>query len=496
MRLQYTSKAAALSASRPLRTFVALALSVASFASLQSLLMPVLPLIQQDLHTTSSAVTWTVTAWLITAAVATPLFGRIGDMIGKRRMFVISVGAIAVGSLIAAFAPNLETLIVARVIQGFAGAIFPLTFGIIRDEFPTARVPAMIGMVSAVIAVGSGLGTVLSGPLAGVLGWRGLFLVPLLLTIVGGVMSLLVIPESPQRAGGRINPLAAFLLSAWLVALLLPLSMANQWGWGSAGVWGLLVLAAVLLVAWIVVETRSVTPLVDMRMMRLPGVWIPNSAALLLGAAMFGVWAFLPRFLQTPEDTGYGLGETIAASGLVMLPMLVTLGVAGFLTGPLARRVDLRVQLAGAAVLIALSTASFGVFHASAWMPAVAGAVFGFGLGISNSAMASLVVQSVARTQTGIAAGMNSNLRTIGSAIGTSLMAAIVTSSLGLGGFPTEQAYDTAFLVMAGVALLAAAISGFVPLILRRQGYVEPVVETSPVATSMAVAEAEAEAVA
>lgn len=476
-----------MSSSRPLRTFVALALSVASFASLQSLLMPVLPLIQEDLHTSSSAVTWTVTAWLIAAAVATPLFGRIGDMIGKRRMFVISVGAIAVGSLIAAFAPTLEVLILARVLQGFAGAIFPLTFGIIRDEFPTARVPGMIGMVSAVIAVGSGLGTVLSGPLADIVGWRGLFLVPLTLTIVGGVMSLLVIPESPQRAGGRINPVAAVLLSAWLVALLLPLSMANQWGWGSPAVWGLLALALVLLAAWIWVESRSATPLVDMRMMRLPGVWIPNSTALLLGAAMFGVWAFLPRFLQTPSGTGYGLGESIAASGIIMLPMLVALGVAGFLTGPLSRRVDLRVQLTGAAVLIALSTASFGVFHSAAWMPAVAGALFGFGLGISNSAMASLVVQSVDRTQTGIAAGMNSNLRTIGSAIGTALMAAIVTSSIGLGGFPTEAAYDTAFITMAGLALAAAAIAGFAPVILRRRGYVEPVVITTPIATAPAV---------
>jgi len=477
--------------SRPIRTFVALALSVASFASLQSLLIPVLPLIQQDLKVSSSAVTWTITAWLITAAVATPLFGRIGDMIGKRRMFVISVGAIGVGSIIAAFAPNLEVLIFARVLQGFAGAIFPLTFGIIRDEFPTARVPGMIGMVSAVIAVGSGLGTVLSGPLADIVGWRGLFLVPLALTVAGGVMSLLVIPESPQRAGGRINPVAAVLLSSWLVALLLPLSMGNQWGWGSPAVWGLLVLAVALLATWIWVETRSTTPLVDMRMMRLPGVWIPNSTALLLGAAMFGVWAFLPRFLQTPASTGYGLGETVAASGLVMLPMLVALGVAGFLTGPLSRRVDLRVQLTGAAILIVLSTASFGIFNSAAWMPAVAGAVFGFGLGISNSAMASLVVQSVSRTQTGIAAGMNANLRTIGAAIGTSLMAAIVTSSLGFGGLPTEAAYDIAFIVMAGLALAAAAIAGLAPVILRRRGYVEPVVVTTPIATAPALAAAE-----
>ncbi|MEO5919999.1 MAG: MFS transporter, partial [Pseudolysinimonas sp.] len=139
---------------------------------------------------------------------------------------------------------------------------------------------------------------------------------------------------------------------------------------------------------------------------------------------------------------------------------------------------------------------SFGLLHSAAWMVAVAGAVFGFGLGISNSAMASLVVQSVSRTQTGVAAGMNSNLRTIGAAVGTSLMAAIVTSSLGLGGFPTEVAYDTAFVTMAALALGAAAVAGLAPVILRRRGYVEPIVETSPIATSMSVAPVDAEALA
>lgn len=455
---------------RPIRVFLALALSVASYTSLLSLLIPVLPLIQRDLHATASAVTWTVTASLISAAVATPVFGRIGDMIGKRRMFVISVGAIAVGCLIAAFAPSLAVLVIARVLQGLGSAIFPLAFGIIRDEFPAARVPGMIGLVSVVIAVGSGVGTVLSGPLAEIVGWRGLFLVPVVLTIAGGAMALLAIPESPQRAGGRIRPVAAVLLSSWLVALLLPISMADRWGWGSAVVGGLLALAAALLAAWIVVESRSQTPLVDMRMMRRPGVAIPNTTALLLGATMFGVWAFLPRFLQTPTRTGYGLGESISASGLILLPMLTAVGLAGFLVGPLSRRIPLHVQLTGAALLTAVSTAAFALFHSAAWMPAVAGAVFGVGLGLSTPAMTSLVVQSVARTQTGVATGMNANLRTIGSAIGTSLMGAIIASSPGTGGFPTERAYDTAFLTMAGLALVAATVSGIGPVILRRFG--------------------------
>jgi len=177
-------------------------------------------------------------------------------------------------------------------------------------------------------------------------------------------------------------------------------------------------------------------------------------------------------FLGIQTQGGSGVvttsNNTIGSSILqnIRIGYMTTTGVAG---GPLSN----------AGILTSTTTSTAGNF-----------------IGISNSAMASLVVQSVARTQTGIAAGMNSNLRTIGSAIGTSVMAAIVTSSIGLGGFPTEAAYDTAFLTMAGLALVAALIAGVAPVILRRVGYVEPIVETSPVATSMADADAQAEALA
>ena len=207
---------------------------------------------------------------------------------------------------------------------------------------------------------------------------------------------------------------------------------------------------------------------------------------------MFGVWAFLPRFLQTPDATGYGLGETISASGLVMLPMLVALGVAGFLTGPLSRRVDLRVQLHGGGDPDRAVDGLVRVFHTSAWMPAIAGAAFGFGLGISNSAMASLVVQSVPAPRPASPrdelepAHHRQRDRHLGDGRDRDLEPRA-------GGFPTEAAYDTAFLTMAGLALVAALIAGLVPVILRRRGYVEPIVITTPVATSMAVADAEAE---
>ena len=145
-------------------TFAVLAMGVAAFALLQSLVIPVLTTVQHQLHTTQSTVTWVLTAYLLSASVMTPILGRVGDMIGKERVFVATLVALAVGSLLAAVAPSIGVMIVARVIQGVAGGMIPLAFGIIRDEFPADKVPGAIGALASLTAVGGGLGIVLAGP--------------------------------------------------------------------------------------------------------------------------------------------------------------------------------------------------------------------------------------------------------------------------------------------------------------------------------------------
>ncbi|WP_158862251.1 MFS transporter [Leifsonia sp. AG29] len=451
----------------PWRTFAILALSVGSFAILQSLVVPVLPVIQADLGTTTSGVTWTMTAWLIVAAVATPLLGRVGDLRGKRRVLVLALLAVGLGSVIAAVAPTIGVLIAGRVVQGLGGAMFPLAFGIIRDEFPAHRLPSAIGAIASIIAIGSGLGTVLAGPLAAALSWRGLFLIPVALTTVAAVLALAFIPESPERATGGVNPWAGLLLSGWLVALLLPLSTGAQWGWGSPAVVGLFVLAALLLAAWIVVELRSRHPLVDMRLMREPGVWSMNAAAVFIGASMFAVFAYFPRFVQTPVASGYGLGATVAGSGLLMLPMLVTMAVTGFLSGPLARWIGFRAQIVLAALVMGASSLSLAFLHGTLLAVASASGAFGIGLGIIYAAITSVVVQSVPATQTGIASGMNANLRTVGSAIGAAVMTALVTGTIGRGGLPAESGYTEGF-ATAGLLAVAAGVVTVVAVVLMR----------------------------
>lgn len=442
----------------PRRAFAAIAVSVASIATLQNLVIPVVPVIQRDLGTTAEGATWTMTAWLIAAAVATPLLGRVGDLRGRRTVFLAVLGVVAVGDVVAAAAPDLTALLAGRVLQGAGGALFPLAFGIIRDALPRERVVGAIGAMSAVIGIGGAAGSVAAGPLSELVSWRGLFLAPLLLAAVGAALVVIFVPRTAVTGRGRVNVAAAVLLSSWLVALLVPLSSGARWGWGSWPVIGLFAAAALLFVSWVLVELRSEEPLVDIRMLLGRAVWPANLAALMLGAAMFGFWGFLPQFLQTPVATGYGLGADVSAAGLLLLPLLIAMSGVGFAAGALSRVMPLRVMLAAGAAIMAVAVAATALYHSEAWQVAVAGGFFGAGLALSYAATASIVVQSVPASQTGVATGMNANLRTMGAAIGAAAVSAIVFGRVDATGAPYEVGYDTAFAVLAGLALATAAI--------------------------------------
>src|SRR3954470_15117529 len=304
-------------------TFGVLALSGATYALLQSLVAPALPEIQRDLHTSATAVAWVLTAFLLSASIFTPILGRLGDMFGKERMLVVALVTLAFGSLVAALASSIGLLIIGRVIQGAGGAILPLAFGIIRDEFPRRRVAGGIALISAILGIGGGLGIVLAGPIVDAFSYHWLFWFPLILVVVATVMTVLFVPESPIKVPGRINWAGAALLSAWLVCLLVGISEGSSWGWLDGRTLGLFVAAAVLLVAWIANEQRADEPLVDMAMMRIRGVWTVNAAAFLVGAGMYSSFVLIPLFTEMPSAAGYGFHASVTQAGLFMLPSTV-----------------------------------------------------------------------------------------------------------------------------------------------------------------------------
>ena len=444
-------------------TFALLAVAAVSYALLQSLVAPALLTIQHDLHTTTAGAAWILSAYLLAASVATPIAGRLGDMYGKKRLMVAVLVVLAAGTVLAGLATSIGLMIVARVIQGAGGAIFPLAFAIIRDEFPPERVPHGIALISAILGIGGGLGIVLAGPILAHFSYHWLFWFPLV-PVVGAIAGIVAfVPESPVRTRGRIDPTGAVLLSAWLVALLVPISEGASWGWTSARTLVLFAVAAALIPVWAWVESRSGAPVVDMRMMRLRGVWTTNLAALLLGFGMYSSFVLVPEFVELPSSTGFGFGASVTKAGLFMVPATLGMLLAGPIAGRLSSTVGSKLPLLLGAIFSCAGFLVLAAAHSSDWEIYTAMLVMGIGIGFAFASMANLIVEAVPGNQTGVATGMNTIVRTIGGAIGSQVAAGIVTATLGANRLPTETGFTVAFAASAGALALALVASLAVP---------------------------------
>src|SRR5271168_4620361 len=289
----------------PTLILAVLSLGGLAYAMLSSSVVPALPTMQHALHTSVTGITWLLTSYLLSASVGTAIIGRLGDMYGKERLLLWTLVVLAAGTLLAAVSSSLIVIIFARFIQGASGGIFPLAFGIVRDEFPREKVAGSIGLLSAILGVGAGVGIVLSGVIVEHLNYHWLFWIPLIATIIAAVATWRFIPESPIRAPGRINWLAAALMTAGISLVLIAISETTTWGWGSPKTLVLIAVGLLFVAAWIMVELHSREPLIDMAMMRIRGVWTANLAAFLLGAGMYSAFIVFPEFAQLPTSTGF-----------------------------------------------------------------------------------------------------------------------------------------------------------------------------------------------
>ena len=435
-----------------------LAFAGLAFALQQTMIVPALPSLQRDFHTTTAWAAWFLTAFLLVMAVSTPILGKLGDQYGKERFLLVSLGLFFLGCVLAIFAWNVWSLIAFRALQGFGGAVFPLSFAIIYDEFPRDRVGTGVGMISAILGVGGGLGLVLSGVLIDQFSWRWLFIVGAFAVGIAAILVWRFVPESPVKTESRLDPLGALLLALLLTSLLLALTEGPNWGWSSPRIIGLLVAFVVFTYIWVRVELRVAEPLVDMRMLMQHTVLFTNITAVLAGFAMFGSFVLVPNLMQL--DTHYGFGLSPTMTGIYLLPG----GVLGLFAGPLAGRLGTRygsrLPLVAGMVLAAVGIGVIAVLHTDPWQISLGMVFIGIGVPFAYAAMAKLIVDAVRPTETGVATGMNTVMRTVGGVIGAQVGAALLTSdTIGFTRIPAESAFVIAFWTCAGVALVGAVIA-------------------------------------
>ncbi len=460
-------------------TLAALTLAGTAFAFQQTMVVPALPVLQRELDTTTTWATWVLTVFLLVASVSTPILGKLGDQHGKERMLLVSLGLFLIGCVGCALAWNIWSLISFRALAGTGAAVFPLSFAIIRDEFPPEKVGVGIGLVSSVFGVGGGFGIVLSGVIVDHLSWRWLFIFGSIGIALSMLMVARFVPESPIKTPSRVDFPGAILLSCGLISFLVALTEGENWGWTSGRIVALLVAAAVLFAAWVLVELRVPEPMVDMRMMTRRPVLLTNITALIAGFSMFSVFVLVPNFVEMPRGVpeqwaglvDYGFGASATKAGLYLLPGSLVLLFAGPLGGLIGRRTGFKWPLSIGMALVSIAAAMLAIWNDEPWKLVASQPVFGIGIGFAFAAMATIIAQSVRPTETGVASGMNTVMRTVGGVIGGQAGAALLMSHTIPGTpVPSIDGFEIAFAAGSVAALIGAVVAIFITRPLARPG--------------------------
>ncbi|WP_330256954.1 MFS transporter [Nocardia sp. NBC_00565] len=443
-----------------------LALGGIVMSLMQTLVVPIVPELPTLLHASASDTSWAITATLLAGAVVTPMVGRLGDMVGKRRMLLLSVCVLVVGSLVCALSSSLAPIVVGRALQGFGVGVVPLGISIMRDELPAEKLGSATAMMSASLGVGGALGLPAAALIAQNANWHVLFWTSAGLGVLVFALVLVFVPESRVRSGGRFDLIGGIGLSAGLISLLLAISKGADWGWISLPTDGLFTAAVGVLLLWGWWELRTAAPLVDLRTTANRQVLLTNLASVMVGFAMFAMSLVLPQLLQMPTATGYGLGQSmlvaglcLAPSGLVMMAMAAGSARVTAACGP-------KISLIIGSVVIAAGYVLGVVFMDAAWQTIIVGCVVGGGIGFAFGAMPALIMSAVPVSETASANAVNSLMRSIGTSTSAAVVGVVLahlTTRFGTHALPSQNGFRTAMLIGAAAAIAAALLTTFVP---------------------------------
>ncbi|MFF0189940.1 MFS transporter [Streptomyces sp. NPDC005244] len=443
-------------------------------AIMQTLVTPLIAELPEILHTTPANSAWVITVTLLVAAVCVPVSGRLGDLVGKRRMLLACSVPLVVGSVVCALSSSVTPMIVGRGLQGMGMGMVPLGIALLRDVVPAEKLSSSIALVSASMGIGGGLGLPISAAVAQYANWRVLFWGSAVLAVVIGTLIWFLIPDVPASARGqRFDALGALGLGLGLVFLLLGVSKGADWGWGSATTLGLLIGAIVVLLAWGAWELRTKDPLIDLRTTGRPRVLLTNVASIFVGFGMYASMLIIPQLLQFPEATGYGLGQSMLASGLWMAPGGIMMMIVSPYGGKLTDARGPKFTLICGVLVIALGYGLSLALMGSAWGLMLVGMVINSGVGLAYGAMPALIMSSVPLSETAAANGFNTLMRSLGTSVGSAvvgvILAQMTTSAAGYT-FTSESGFRTGLVVGGCVALVAAAIAAVIPAVRAAAG--------------------------
>ncbi|MFE2018828.1 MFS transporter [Streptomyces sp. NPDC059499] len=444
-----------------------LAFAGTTAAIMQTLVTPLIGELPRILHTSSANSAWVITVTLLVAAVCVPVTGRLGDLLGKRKMLLACSVPLIVGSVVCALASSVVPMIVGRGLQGMGMGMVPLGIALLRDVVPAEKLSSSIALVSASMGIGGGLGLPISAAVAQYTSWRVLFWGSAVLAVAIAALIWFMIPDIPAGAKGqRFDAPGAIGLGVGLVCLLLAVSKGAEWGWGSTETLGLFTAAVVVLLAWGFWETRTRDPLVDLRTTARPRVLLTNLASVFIGFGMYASMLIIPQLLQFPDATGYGLGQSMLAAGLWMAPGGIMMMLVSPFGGKLTDARGPKFTLVCGSLVIAAGYGLSLVLMGSAWGLMLVCLVINGGVGLAYGSMPALIMSSVPLSETAAANGFNTLMRSLGTSIGAAVVGVVLSQmNITMGGFSltSENGFRAGLVIGGGVALVAALIAAVIP---------------------------------
>lgn len=444
----------------------ALAFAGLSSAFMFTLVVPLQGELPALLNASREDTTWVVTITLLVAAVATPISGRLGDMYGKRRVVMVLLVALIVGSLVAALSTTIIGIIVGRGLQGITTGVIPLGIAIMRDVLPPARLGTAVALMSATMGVGGAVGMPLAAFVAETADWHALFWMSAGLGVACLLAVALIVPGDTLLSPGRLDVLGAVGLAVGLTGLLLFVSRGADWGWGSPLAFGSVVVGVVALLLWGVYQLRTKEPLVDLRVAARPAVLLTNLAAIGMGFALFASNVTFPQLLEMPAETGVGFGLTMIEAAICIMPAGLIMMVLSPLSGFLERGFGPRPLFTMGTASIVVAYVFVLVWSSEVWHIVVANAIIGVGIAFSFAAMPMIIMRSVPFNETGVSNGLNALFRSVGTSSASAVMGGVLAAmSVQQGDYavPTAQAFQICFWIAIGAAAVAMVLTFFIP---------------------------------
>ncbi|MGI9164714.1 MAG: MFS transporter [Mycobacterium sp.] len=458
----------------------ALSVIVLTVAVLQTAVVPILGVMARQLDASTVAVSWVVTANLLTAAATTPLIGRLADLHTKKHVLLIVLAVVLAGSLLAATTTSLPLLIVARVLQGASFSLYPIGVSIMREELPPERMMSALAVLSAVLGFGGGMGLVITGLLMrDDAGYHRVFWFTTAFSVLVLVLAARFVPLRTASATGTVDWAGAVGLAVGLSGMLLALTQGKVWGWGSLLTLGSALLGLVALVLWWLWERRCEHPLVSTAMLSRRPVLLTNIATVSVGMGLYFGFLGLTGLVQTPVASGYGFGATVLRASVVfLLPGAVTGFIVATVSGRYIDRFGARpVLLVGAGVGL-IGYTMLALFHSQTWQVIVAALLINGYVSLAYGSLPALVIREVDTGETGVATSINAIARTVGASVAAAIVAVLLSRHSSVNAFPPESSFTILFALGALSALVAIVLIGASHPRLRRIDSVEELSES------------------